>query len=126
MSGHPKASAPCGFKHLLFGWFFFLCGLGATFGPVVLLIHLLMPDRTRLPPSGWVLLFLLFAALCLIFLLVMASVKAFLRLWFWYLKALKPGDRLFAETSLRKGLNVNVLEPQYSRMRKRHLGSDNV
>jgi len=126
MSGDPKTSAPSGFKHLLLGWFFFLCGLCATFGPVVLLIRLFMPNRASLPPSGWVLLFLLFAALGLIFLLVMASVQVFLWLWFCYLKALKPGDRLFAETSLSKGLNVNVLEPQYSCMRKRHLGSDNV
>lgn len=126
MSGDPKTSAPSGFKHLLLGWFFFLCGLCATFGPVVLLLRLFMPNRAPLPPNGWVLLCLLFAASGLIFLLVMVCVKVFLRLWFWYLKALKPGDRLFAETSLRKGLNVNALEPQYSRMRKRHLGSDNV
>lgn len=126
MGEHPLENRIAGGKHQLLGWVFWLCSLGATFGPTVLLISRTASDRMALPANVWAILLLVVSTLGLILALAMISVWIFLRLWFSYLKGLKAEDIAIAEGSLARVFNLVVFEQQYSLMRNRHLGGDNV
>ena len=55
--------------------------------------------------------------------LLLGGTLALLWLWFSYLKRLTAHERNYAKGRLAIAMNLSVMEPQYSRLRLRILGS---
>lgn len=113
-----------GVKHQLIGWLLFTAALTASVAPVVIGINVFWSRLPEAPQSE--LLIGVYAVLFLAALitLLFGGTLAFLWLWFSYLKRLTVHERNYAEGRLAIAMNLSVMEPHYSRLRLRILGSN--
>ncbi len=112
-----------GIQHQLMGWVLFICALTLAMSPLIIGIRTAeksfpaLPDQTLFVVAGIGLFIVAIVAH------IVAGMYLFLWLWFKYLARLPVDDRNFAEGKLALSMNLYSMEPQYSKVRKRMLGS---
>ncbi|MCK7499454.1 MAG: hypothetical protein MZW92_60420 [Comamonadaceae bacterium] len=112
-----------GWQHQVIGWLLFAGALMAAVAPVVVSFRLFKNKIPGAPESELLMGIYLIAFIAGLIALLVGGMFVFLWLWFSYLKRLPTDERNFAEGRLAISMNLYSMEPQYSRVRKRMLGS---
>ncbi len=119
----PKPSPPGGLRHQLIGWLLLFGSVTVTMAPLFLGIKPLELRFQLVPDDNLLLVLALGGFLAVTIASLVAGLYLFFWLWFSYLRRLPIEERNFAEGKLALSLNLYSMEPQYSRVRRRMLGS---
>jgi len=118
---HKEHPVSGGFRvtvHLSMVWVLVCLTAAVVFGPVIAATELLDRGSASMP-EGWALIGALAILVLCGLALCLAWVYLFLYCWFSYLKYVAGVDRELVERRLASWLNVDAIEPQYSRVRNR-------